>query len=43
MLGARLSAQSVELEDGRVLVVGGSSENNAGVLTSAELYDPTAP
>jgi hypothetical protein len=42
MTEARLSAQAVLLDDGRVLVVGGSSENNAGALASAELFDPAS-
>jgi hypothetical protein len=42
MTQARLSAQAVLLDDGRVLAVGGSSENNAGALTSAELFDPAS-
>lgn len=37
---ARLQAQAVRLDDGRVLIVSGSGANNAGYLTSAVIFDP---
>ena len=36
----RVEGQAVRLDDGRVLIMGGTSRNNADVLDSAVLFDP---